>query len=99
MHLERRYTSGPQDGPRYFVRPLHSFQLVGVNGKHNCLVTELLGPSLARVMDLYALCGETLRPDTVLRTSHQLLEGLEQAHKAGYVHGVRQPSTSYCTDG
>lgn len=85
--LEKHYTSGPQDKPRYFVRPLDSFQHVGVNGTHNCLVTELLGPTLSGVIRTYSEVGETLRPDTVLRTSRQLLEGLEIAHHVRYVHG------------
>lgn len=76
----------------YFVRPLDSFQHIGPNGTHNCLVTELLGPTISSVIYTYSEVGEILRPDTVLRTSHQLLEGLEIAHQVGYVHGGIVPT-------
>ncbi|RYP42012.1 hypothetical protein DL767_000643 [Monosporascus sp. MG133] len=75
--LEKYYSDTKQTGPRGFVHLLDSFQHKGPNGTHNCIVTELLGPTLSSVLDAYQKAKETLRPDTVLRASRQLLEGLQ----------------------
>lgn len=85
--LEEHYLNTNKTKPRCFVQLLDSFQHIGPNGTHNCIVTELLGPSLSDVLGCYQTVGETLRPDTVLRASRQLLEGLELAHEAGIAHG------------
>lgn len=87
LALERYYTSGDQKIPRCFTRLLGSFKLAGPNGTHNCLVTELVGPSVARVIRACGLFGETLRPDTVLRASRRVLQAVDFAHQAGVVHG------------
>ncbi|KAK3329241.1 kinase-like domain-containing protein [Apodospora peruviana] len=92
FELERHYVSGLQDKPRWFVRPLDSFQHIGVNGTHNCLVTELLGPTVSKVVRTYNEVDETLRPDTILRASRQLLEGLAITHEIGYLHGDISPA-------
>lgn len=85
--LESHYLDGPQDRPRTFVRLLDCFVHEGPNGKHNCLVTELLGPALRNVMALYKEMDLVLRPDTILRSSQQLFEAIGFAHQAGLAHG------------
>lgn len=85
--LESHYLEGPQNRPRTFVRLLDCFVHEGPNGKHNCLVTELLGPALRDVMSLYKEMGQVFRPDTILRSSRQLFEAIDFAHQAGLAHG------------
>lgn len=87
IKLEERYFQGRQDKPRPFVQLLDRFIHEGPNGRHNCLVTELLGPSLASVCSLYAEIGQLLRPETILRASNQLLHGVDFIHQAGLAHG------------
>ncbi|KFZ05810.1 hypothetical protein V501_07999 [Pseudogymnoascus sp. VKM F-4519 (FW-2642)] len=88
--LEKYYVGGPQDRPRSFVRLLAWFHHEGPNGTHNCLVTELLGPSISGILKVNKSAGGFLAPDTILRASRQLLEGIEFAHQAGFVHGVER---------
>lgn len=85
--LEEHYLQGPQEGPRAHVQLLDSFSHEGPNGRHNCLVTELLGPSLGSVCSLYALLGQTIRPETIMRASRQLLHAVDFIHRAGLAHG------------
>lgn len=85
--LEEHYLKGPQDSPRPYVQLLDLFNVEGPNGRHNCLVTELLGPSLASVHSLYGQLAQVLRPETILRASKQLLQGVDFIHQAGLVHG------------
>lgn len=85
--LEEHYLQGPQDKPRPYAHLLDKFSHEGPNGRHNCLVTELLGPSIASVCSLYALIGQTLRPETVMRASRQVLQAVDFIHEAGLAHG------------
>lgn len=87
LALEKHYASSDHKLPRCFTRLLETFQISGPNGTHNCLVTELVGPSIARVLRACSLFGETLRPDTVLRASKRVLHAVDFAHRAGVVHG------------
>lgn len=88
--LESHYLEGQQDRPRTFVRLLDCFVHEGPNGKHNCLVTELLGPALRDVISLYNEMEQVFRPDTILRSSRQLFEAIDFAHQAGLVHGGKR---------
>lgn len=85
--LEEYYVQGPQEKPRPYAQLLDCFSVEGPNGRHNCLVTELLGPSLASVYSLYGQLEQVLRPETILRASKQLLLGIDFIHQAGLVHG------------
>lgn len=85
--LEKYYIEGPQDRPRCFVQLFDWFRHEGPNGIHNCLVTELLGPSISEALQVNGDLEGFQAPDTILRTSRQLLEAIEFAHQAGYVHG------------
>ncbi|KAI1735360.1 kinase-like domain-containing protein [Xylaria scruposa] len=85
--LERRYNELAQRGPMPFARLLDCFHHTGPNGTHNCLVTELLGPSVSNVLECYEYQERILRPDTVLRASCQLLDALAFFHRAGFAHG------------
>ncbi|OBT65037.1 hypothetical protein VE03_05250 [Pseudogymnoascus sp. 23342-1-I1] len=87
--LEKYYIEGPQDKPRCFVQIFDWFRHEGPNGIHNCLVAELLGPCIATIMQVNSEMEAFLSPDTILRASRQLLEAIEFAHQAGYVHGEK----------
>lgn len=87
LALEKYYAGSDQKLKRCFTRLLESFKISGPNGTHNCLVTELVGPTVARVLRACSLFGETLRPDTVLRASRRVLQAVDFAHQAGVVHG------------
>ncbi|KAK3389780.1 hypothetical protein B0H63DRAFT_556881 [Podospora didyma] len=90
--LEKYYIDTDQRTPRFYVQLLDSFRHNGPSGTHNCIVTELLGPSLATALGCYHVVGKTLRPDTVLRTARWPLEGLEMIHRAGIAHGDISPA-------
>jgi serine/threonine-protein kinase SRPK3 len=86
--LEKHYICGAQDRSRRFLRLLDTFHHEAPNGIHSCLVMELLGPSLSSVLRRNGRAGgEYLAPDTILRSSQQLLEGIQFAHDAGISHG------------
>lgn len=75
---------------RYIVQLLDEFPHQGPNGTHQCLVFELLGPTLDMVTSDYSDYTDPeqrLEPDTVLRISEQLLNAIAFVHEAGYGHG------------
>lgn len=82
---------------KYIVSLLDDFIHQGPNGTHQCLVFELLGPSVGKVIDDYRSFGDTLEMDIILRMSEQLLEAISFIHKAGMGHGGKSwsPLTSY----
>jgi len=85
--LEKRYAESAQHNPMPSIRFLDCFHHTGPNGTHNCQVMELLRPSLSNVLDCYDYREWTLRPDTMLRASCQLLNALAFLHQAGFAHG------------
>ncbi|EAQ90408.1 hypothetical protein CHGG_02343 [Chaetomium globosum CBS 148.51] len=89
LDLERHYSSSAQaeEKPRCFARLLDCFRVTGPNGTHNCLVTELLGPTVDEVLETFKENSLTLRPDTILRASRQLLDAVDFIHQAGLAHG------------
>ena len=75
---------------QYIVQLLDNFLHRGPNGTHQCLVFELLGPTLDMVTSDYSDYDDPelrLEPDTVLRLSQQLLNAVAFMHEAGYGHG------------
>ncbi|OBT72140.1 hypothetical protein VF21_08775 [Pseudogymnoascus sp. 05NY08] len=88
--LEKHYVEGSQEKTRGFIQLFDWFRHEGPNGIHNCLVMELLGPSLETILRANVEMEEFLAPDTILRTSRQLLEAIKFVHQAGLVHGVEK---------
>ena len=78
-------------GSKYIVQLLDEFFHQGPNGTHQCLVFELLGPTVDMVTyDYYSVDSdpeESLEPDIVLKMSEPLLRAIAFIHEAGYVHG------------
>lgn len=71
----------------YIVQLLDTFTHKGPNGVHQCLVFELLGPSIDHVILDYHEGDEKLTPETVLRISTQILKAVKFIHSAGMCHG------------
>ena len=71
----------------YIVQLLDSFSHHGPNGIHQCLVFELLGPSVDKVLADYDWGNDKLFPETILRMSTQLLKAVRFIHSAGMCHG------------
>lgn len=80
------------DATNHVVRLLDQFVHAGPNGSHLCLVFELLGPSVDYVVRNDYEPDEHLEPDTILRITVQLLEGLAYVHEAGYAQGGKSHS-------
>lgn len=72
---------------KYIVQLLDTFTHKGPNGAHQCLVFELLGPSVDKVLSDYHEAHDKLDPETVLRISTQLLKAVKFIHSAGMCHG------------
>jgi len=72
------------------VQLLDQFSHYGPNEIHQCLVFELLGPTVDMVIsDYYSNYNdpkESLEPDIVLKISEQLLKAVAFIHEAGHVH-------------
>lgn len=71
----------------HIVRQLDEFVHHGPNGDHQCLVFELLGPSVGAVARDYREVGDQLDPEIILKIANQMLEALSFIHKLGYAHG------------
>lgn len=71
----------------YIPHLLDHFPHNGSNGVHQCMVSEMLGPSVSTVVEDYHTGGDRLEPDTILRISRQLLQAIASVHEAGYGHG------------
>jgi serine/threonine protein kinase len=81
--LQQRSQGGPSS--KHIVQLLDSFVHEGPNGLHQCLVFELLGPTIGKFLAKYY--HDKLKPETILRMSEQLLEAIEFIHNTGIGHG------------
>ena len=83
--LERQSRRGLSSD--YVVQLLDAFPHKGPNGVHQCLVFELLGPSVDKVLSDYHESHDKLYPETVLRVSTQILKAVKFIHSVGMCHG------------
>ena len=76
-------------GLKHIVQLLDDFLLEGPNGCHQCLVFEMLGPTVNIIVNDYHEEGERLDTESILRISRRLLQAVAFMHAAGYAHGGR----------
>ncbi|KAK9314363.1 hypothetical protein V1524DRAFT_147503 [Lipomyces starkeyi] len=86
LRLLKKHSQGGLSS-KYIVQLLDAFVRQGPNGSHQCLVFELLGPSVDRVLGDYYDSRESLDTEIILRMSKQLLEAVAFIHDAGLGHG------------
>ncbi|KAF2666344.1 hypothetical protein BT63DRAFT_416729 [Microthyrium microscopicum] len=81
------------------VTLLDTFFHQGPNGKHKCLVFELLGPTIYFLVKWLSDDGgldERMEPETMLKITKQLLEAVACLHKSGHQlskHCFHEPET------
>ncbi|KAI0809592.1 kinase-like protein [Xylaria sp. FL0064] len=75
-----------QPGSRHLMPMLDHFQLDGPNGTHDCLVLELLGPSVPDLLDA-RFRGERLPGKLAKKIAEQALLGLDYLHQQKIGHG------------
>lgn len=74
-----------QPGYQYLMMMKDFFEISGPNGRHECLVLELLGPSVADYLDAHSL-DERLPGELAKRVVKQTLMGLAFLHERGIAH-------------
>ena len=79
--------SNVNPGSKFIIQILDDFVHKGPNGCHQCLVFELLGPTVYSMVKDAHYFGERLDTDTIIRASTQMLEAVAFMHEAGYAHG------------
>ncbi|KAH8429360.1 uncharacterized protein LDX57_007024 [Aspergillus melleus] len=84
-HLQRH--SRGTLASNYIVQLLDCFTHEGPIGVHQCLVSELLGPTVDKVLADYRWGNDKLDSETVLRMCTQLLTAVRFIHSAGMGHG------------
>lgn len=60
----------------------------GVEGEFNCLVMDLLGPSLE---DLFSYCSRRFTMKTVLMLADQMIDRIKYVHSKSYIHRDIKP--------
>jgi serine/threonine-protein kinase SRPK3 len=71
----------------YVIQLIDHFTHDRPNGAH-CLVLELLGPTVDKVLAYYCLDHDELDPETMLRIFKQLLKAVNSTYTASVCHGV-----------
>ena len=87
MALHRRLSGGPVDLPgRNHVPELFDcFEVQGPNGVHQCLVMELLGPSMASLAE--SIAANRLPGDIACKVARQVVQAVAYMHRMRVVHG------------
>ncbi|KAJ7220556.1 kinase-like domain-containing protein [Mycena pura] len=85
QHLEATFDAN-EEGSDRVVRMFDHFVHEGPNGRHQCIVGEVLGPSLAADISPFWE-PEILPGDMARRLSGQIAVGVRYLHKRGVAHG------------
>lgn len=87
-----------QPGYQYLMMMKDFFEISGPNGRHECLVLELLGPSVADYLDAHSV-DERLPGVLAKSVVKQTLLGLAFLHERGIAHGgmfmLQYPSSPF----
>ena len=79
--------SNTNPGAGYIVQLLDDFIHEGPNGSHQCLIFELLGPTVSIEVDHAHYFKKLLDTSTIIRISTQMLEAIAFMHEVSYTHG------------
>jgi len=82
-HLHQGNVDHP--GRNFILSLLDEFSITGPNGRHQCIVTEVVGRSLARAKE--STKNETLPLKIARDITSQLALGLAYIHSRGILHG------------
>ncbi|OIR56578.1 MAG: CMGC/SRPK protein kinase, partial [Amphiamblys sp. WSBS2006] len=83
-----------QNASRHVIQMLGHFRLRGPNGEHVCMVMEVMGPNLLRLMRLFGMEG--LPTGVVRKVARQVLKGLDFLHrKCGIIHTDIKPENIF----
>ncbi|KAF8468022.1 kinase-like domain-containing protein [Gautieria morchelliformis] len=83
---QRQLNDGGSDGQEFLVEYVDDFKLEGPNGTHQCIVTEVLGPSIGA--DLDDIYDDKQYPiDIAKNVVAQVMRGVAYLHSCGVVHG------------
>jgi len=83
-HIEAK-GNAKHPGHKHISRLLDSFHHDGPNGKHLCIVSELLGPKISTVAEKST--NYRLDSNLARRISRQLLLAVDYLHSCGVAHG------------
>ena len=95
-HLQDHFDEN-EEGNQHVLRMLDHFDHQGPNGLHLCIVTELMGPSLASdIEELYD--DDIFPPEIAKRFAFQVALGVKYLHKRNVVHGgnAGEPTVMMC---
>jgi serine/threonine protein kinase len=83
---QRQLNDGGSDGQEFLMEFLDDFKVEGPNGTHQCIVTEVLGPSIgADVDEIYI--EERYPIEIAKKLVAQVICGIAYLHSCGVVHG------------
>ena len=83
---QQQLNDGCSDGQEFLVEYLDDFKIEGPNGTHQCIVTEVLGPSINA--DLEEIYDDEQYPiDIAKNLAAQVMRGVAYLHSCGVVHG------------
>jgi len=71
-----------------FVVGIPTVHWFGVEGDYNCMVMDLLGPSLE---DLFTFCKRKFSLKTVLMVADQMIQRIEFLHNNHFIHRDMKP--------
>ena len=86
-HLKQRQINDRgSNGQEFLIEFLDDFKVEGPNGTHQCIVTEVLGPSISA--DVEEIYGEERYPiEVAKKIVAQAMRGVAYLHSCGVVHG------------
>jgi serine/threonine protein kinase len=87
-HLKQRrqLNDGGSNGQEFLMELLDDFMVEGPNGTHQCIVTEVLGPSIGADVD--EIYDEERYPiDIAKKLVAQVIRGVAYLHSCGVIHG------------